>query len=142
MQTIRIRQWFRAHPEDVFQCFARHEALGEIWPGRFVPVQPGDDGLPHSVGSIREVRLPGVRFREQITEFRQPALIGYRIVSDLPFLKRHYGVMRFQPEAAGTLLDYRIELDARWMMAPVLAQLLEESLKPGIRRLARRFEQV
>jgi hypothetical protein len=139
MQMIRIRQWFRAAPENLFEHFGRHEALGELWPGRFVRVRAGEDEAD-GLGSVREVRLPGWRFREQIIDFRRPELIGYRIVSPVPLVTHHYGEMRFRPEGQGTLLDYRIALDARGPMTPVITRMLEQALKPGIRRLAARYE--
>ncbi len=139
MQSIRIRQWFRAPVETVFEHFSRHDTLSELWPGRFVRVRAGEDE-PDGTGSVREVRLPGLRFREQVTEFRRPELIGYRIVSRVPLITHHYGVMRFSPEGRGTLLDYRIELDARAGTAPLISQALERALKPGIRRLAASYE--
>lgn len=136
MQTIHIRQWFRASPEAVFDRFSKHDQLGDIWPGRFGRMHDGDDGHENGRGSIREIRLPGLKFREQVTEYRPPNLIAYRIVSGAPFISHHYGVMRFRQEGMGTLLDYRIELDAPWPLAAVLARALKGSLKPGIRRLA------
>lgn len=136
MQTIHIRQWFRARPEAVFDRFSQHEQLGDIWPGRFRRVRDGEDGHENGVGSVREIRLPGVKLREQVSEYRPPNLIAYRIISGAPFVTHHYGVMRFRQEGAGTLLDYRIELDAPWPLAAVLARVLRESLKPGIRKLA------
>jgi uncharacterized protein YndB with AHSA1/START domain len=140
MHTIRIRQWFRAAPETVFRHFSDHEALGRLWPGRFVRIADGEDEAD-GLGSVREVRLPGgLHFREQVVEFRPPELIAYRMAPRLPGITHHYGVMRFRPEGSGTLLDYRIELDARLFAAPLLSGLIERSIKPGIRRLAADYE--
>lgn len=139
MQTIHIRQWFRARPEEIFERFCHHDGLGDIWPGRIRRIHPGLD-QPDGVGSVREVKLPGLRFREQVTEYRPPALIAYHLVSGLPLVTHHFAVMRFRGEGVGTILDYRIELDARFMAAPLIAQVMEEALKPGIRRLAARYE--
>lgn len=139
MQIIRIRQWFRAPVETVFDFFSRHEQLGELWSGRFVRVRAGEDE-PDGTGSVREVRLPGLRFREQVTGFRRPEQIRYQIISGVPLMTHHYGEMHFRPEAGGALLDYRIELDARFWTAPVISAVLENALKPGIRRLAARYD--
>lgn len=139
MQIIRIRQWFRAPVETVFGFFGEHERLGELWPGRFIRVRAGEDEAD-GAGSVREVRLPGLRFREQVIGFRRPAFIAYQIIAGVPLITHHYGEMRFRSEAGGTLLDYRIELDARFATAPLISAVLDNALKPGIRRLAARYD--
>lgn len=137
---IHIRQWFRVRPEVVFSWFQRQENLGQIWPGRFRRVRDSIGADPNGPGAVREVRLPGIRFREQIVRCEVPRLIEYRMIQRPPLIRANRGLLRFTPEAGGTLLDYRIELETWVPGADALARLIEPALRRGIEELALKWE--
>ncbi len=137
---IHIRQWFPTPPETLFGHFLRPERLGEIWPGAFRRVRRSPGADPDGPGAVREIRFPGLKFREQITRCEPPELIEYRLVGMGLLLRRHRGLIRFEPEGVGTVLDYRIEFET-WLPGIAAAGLaLEKPLRDGIARLARRLE--
>lgn len=140
MAKIHIHQWFRASPATVFEHFHLHDRLGELWPGRFRRIRDAAGDDPDGAGSVREIRAPGLRLLEQVDECDPPHRIVYHICGGTPLIRSHRGEMRFWPEGAGTVLDYRIELQARAGLTPLLAMALERALTPGIRRLAQRYE--
>lgn len=141
MDEIHFQQWFAEEPEQLFDRFHRHSRLGEIYPAQFVRVQDGDGPDVDGAGSVREIRAPGLRFREEVTVCRVPDLIEYRIVDGVPVIRHHLGIMRFQPVAGGTLLDYRMQLAFRLPGNRIWATLMKHLVWRRMRRLANRIKQ-
>lgn len=139
VQEITFQQWFAESPARLFERFHQHERLAEIYPASFRRVRDGDGEDPDGAGSIREIRGPGLVFREQITECRVPAFIEYRIVSGVPLISHHLGQMWFRPAAGGTTLDYRMELSFRLPGNRFWALIMKRLVQQRLRRLAKRI---
>ena len=137
---IHIRQWFRTEPEIVFEHLLRPERLSEVFPAEFRRLRrsPGPD--PDGPGSVRQVRLPGLRLREQITRCERAEAIEYRLVGARSLVRHHRGLIRLLPEGGGTLVDYRIELETRVPGLAAVAPVLEKALRTGLERLAHHWE--
>lgn len=137
---IHICQWFRTEPEIVFEYLLRPERLTETFPGEFRRLRrsPGPD--PDGPGAVREIRLPGLRLREQITRCEAPEFIEYRLVGLRTLVRNHRGLIRFLPEGGGTLLDYRIELETRLPGLAAAGLALERPLRTGLEKLAQHWE--
>lgn len=119
--------------------FHRHHRLAEVYPARFTRVRDGGGDDPDGAGSVREIRAPGVRFREQVTRCEVPTLIEYRIIDGVPQITHHRGVMHFLAQPGGTLLDYRIELAFRWPLGWLGPRFMDMTVRSRVRRLARRL---
>lgn len=140
MHEIHIRQHFACPPATVFDVFHRHQRLAEVYPARFQRVIDAGGPDPDGAGSVREIRAPGVCFREQVTRCEVPVWLEYRIIEGVPQISHHRGVMHFVHTEDGTLLDYRIELVFRRPFGWIGPRLMDRMVRARIRRLARRLE--
>lgn len=124
-QHLQFEQFFAAPRERVFRFFADHDCFCRVWwPARGKRIKPGEGADADGLGSVREIRLGGLRFQETITAFQPGELIEYRVTQGGPF-RNHVGRMQFSDVPGGTQLHYTIEFDARW---PLTGGLLAGSL--------------
>jgi len=133
MQRLIFDQDFSHPPADVFEYFAEHEHLGDLFGAKITRLKNGDDGTRNGVGSIRQLQVgPLPPFEETITVCRPNELIEYEITKGSP-LKDHHGEMRFTPEGDGTHLHYEIEFNGKVPgTGAVIAQGLKRNVAKGL----------
>ncbi len=129
MQRLIFDQGYALPPEQVFEFFAEHENLAEIFGAKVIRLKDGTDGNRNGVGSVRQLKVgPTPPFEETITEFQPNELITYEITKGSP-LKGHHGEMRFTPEGTGTHLHYEISFGSK---VPGLDMIVAGGLKRNV----------
>ncbi len=133
MFTARIRHYFNAPIEKVFECVSDHEGYS-----RFTGVaksrllRPGDKDR-NGLGAVREVVGFPVRFLEEITVFEPPTRMEYRVmechlsllgntVLVRLHLDHHLGRMNLVPQRGGTEVEW-ISRGETW--APLIGNRLD-----------------
>ena len=88
------------------------------------------------VGSVRAF-APPLGLREEVTEFRPPSYMAYRIVGGGFPMKNHRGEVTFEPRGTGTRVVWRVEFDSR---IPGLGRPVAHVARLLFSTLLRRFE--
>lgn len=134
-QTIRFEQFFSAPREAVFDWFAKHENVGQLFYCGARQVRDGDQGqAPNGVGSARLVHHGLIRLEQTITRFEPPGLIEYQGKPHWPIGRQH-GRLSFESVPGGTQLEYRIEYDSRLPFSGgLLTGLLTNAWRRGVQR--------
>ncbi|MCA9512101.1 MAG: SRPBCC family protein [Myxococcota bacterium] len=121
----------RARPEDVFAGLTDHEGLAGL-PGVSSArlVRPGSPER-NGVGALRELRVHGLRFVEEIVAFEPPKRLGYLVRECSLPLRHRFGEIRLEPAAdGGTLATWASEL-AVPVVGRLVAPLLRRALVRG-----------
>jgi|SRR5690348_15782670 uncharacterized protein YndB with AHSA1/START domain len=139
MYRVHVTQDFRQPPAEVYAYLAEHENLGPVFGAKITRVNDGTDGTRNGVGSARDLRIgPLPSFTETVVEAIPDQLIRYRITRG-GVLKDHEGVMRFEPQGAGTHLDYTITFDGKAPgIGPFVRAMLTRGVSKALRDLAQR----
>ncbi len=143
MISITLNQFVPAAPAQVHTVLLQHEKLDRFFDADFHLVASQHQGeLEGGVGSVREVRLSGVRFCEQITH-TDASQIRYKIVGKAP-VTNHQGHIQLNPDGknlTGTQLQYHIQFCSPWYLpAPLLKYLVHKDTARALLRLAEYFE--
>jgi uncharacterized protein YndB with AHSA1/START domain len=133
MQRLIFDQGYALPPEQVFQYFAEHENLADVFGAKITRLKNGTDGNRNGVGSVRQLKIgPAAPFEETVTEFVPNELIAYEISRGSP-LKGHHGELRFTAEGTGTNLHYEISFGSRIPgVAAIVAQGLKRNVAKGL----------
>jgi uncharacterized protein YndB with AHSA1/START domain len=103
METARMNVYIHAPVERVWAAltdYASYARLPKVESARVLQQGRGD---PAGVGAVREVRLLGSTFVEEITRFEAPRLLGYQILRSAPLPIEHRGgEMELVPRGEGT----------------------------------------
>lgn len=139
-QLLQINQFFAAPPARVFAYFADHDNFGRLWwPAHCRRLRTNPQGEASGIGSVREIRLMGVRFEETITALEPDAYIEYRVTRGGPF-RHHIGRMRFVAVPEGTELDYTIAFDCPWpLLGNFVSGILHATWLRGVNRAMERI---
>jgi uncharacterized protein YndB with AHSA1/START domain len=134
MTTVEIERVVRAPREVVFARYTDHAGWSE-WArvGRVRVVQPGRRE-PDGEGCVRSFSLIGLR--EEVTEFRRPDAMAYRIVRGGFPLADHRARVTFEPHPEGTRVVWRTEFRSR---ARVLGGAIERALRFAFSGVLARF---
>lgn len=102
MKTVTVRRTIKAPIEQVFDLISDNTRLNEF-PG----VTGGKrtrEGSPekNGVGAMRELRLGGAWFQEEITAYERPSRVDYIIRKSKPALHHRGGSIRLKPVEGGT----------------------------------------
>jgi len=101
-----------AGPERVFDLLADNAGWSR-WAGPVVVrswlARPGSPE-PDGVGAVRGLGTRLVGSREEITEFRRPELIGYRMLSGQP-VRNYVAQVRLDPAGEGTRITWSATFD-------------------------------
>lgn len=125
MHRVEVSRSFPQPLEVVFRRYTDHTRWGE-WAG-FGPVWLAAEGSPErdGVGCVRAFsRAPGLR--ERITRFEPPRHMDYRIVSGNFPMADHLGEVEFEPQGAGTRVNWRVTFRSR---LPLVGSLIERGLR-------------
>lgn len=107
MKTARMQTFIRAPIDKVFAWASDYEGYARI-PGVqrariLVEGKPERNGL----GAVREIKVMGTVFEEEITRFEAPTRLCYRITKSRPLKIEHEGGdMRFVSRDGGTELTW------------------------------------
>lgn len=135
MNQFEIERIVRAPREVAFARYTDHAGWSE-WAGvgrvsLFRPGRTERDGI----GCVRSFdRLLGLR--EEVTEFRAPEVMSYRIVRGGFPLKRYRGHVVFEPHPDGTRVVWRTTFASR---VPLIGKLAASALRVGFTRVLERF---
>lgn len=138
MQTVHVQRDFHAPVERVYDYFAEHENLADIFGLRVERVRDGDE-TRNGEGSVRRLSLFGVLpFEETVTLAEPNERIEYRITKGSP-LRGHQGRMVFSSTPSGDgHLDYTIEFGGAVPgVAPVVAAVLRRRIPAGLAKADR-----
>jgi len=131
---MRFVKDFALPPEKVFAYFAEHHNIGTIVKAEITVLKKGDDGDPNGLGSIRLLNPAGPvpAFEETVTELVPNETIEYKVTKGTP-LNHHVGRLTFEPTAAGTHMEWKIEIGTAlpgldWVIAKVLVRQIGSGL--------------
>ena len=136
---IELTQHVAAAPDRVFDFYTDHVGW-ERWAGvREVVLRQQGDPPPNGLGAIRVIRARGMAIEEEVTGFERPRRMSYRLVAGAP-VRDHEGVVRFEPDGAGTRVTWSIRFrplvpGTGWL----LRRMLEGGLRDVLARLAMKF---
>lgn len=138
MQYIHVQLNFPFSVEKLFNYLKKHENFNEIFaPAKVTTIQEGKEER-YGIGSVRRLSILSlVVFEESIVEFKENALIAYKITKGTP-LKNHYGKMLFASTAEGSSLDYTIQFESA---IPGLAYAVKLSLAQTITKGLKSLQQ-
>jgi uncharacterized protein YndB with AHSA1/START domain len=126
-----MHTFIRAPIEKVWAWLSNHEGYARI-PGverarLLVEGKPERNGL----GAVREIKVMGSVFEEEITRFEPPNRMGYRILRSRPLHIDHEGGdMRLVARDGGTELDWTTTMAVRmpvvgWIMTKILGMVVQ-----------------
>lgn len=139
MQTIRVQMNFPFSVDKLFSYLKKHENFNDIFaPAKVSTLQKGKDD-DYGLESVRRLSILSlVVFEESIVNFKENALIEYKITKGTP-LKNHHGKMIFAANGEGSSLDYTIQFASAVPGLAYLVKLsLEQSVKKGLRSLQKK----
>ncbi|BFT31266.1 SRPBCC family protein [Alteromonas sp. D210916BOD_24] len=112
-----------------------HENLDKLFNASFKVVKSEEPAeLKGGVGCVREVKIMGLRFFEEIIR-ADASEIRYRVLNDFP-VKAHLGVIRFLPEEQWTQVHYHIRCKAPWYLpSGLLRHVLMKDIKNCLDKL-------
>ena len=133
VSEITLHQTFRASPERVWSAITDHEGMAK-WTGAEVRiVAKGDES---GVGTVRRVKIGGLRIDEEVMYADAPRRLVYRVIRGLP-VSFHRGEMLVEPAGEGTELTWKIMMSSS---VPGVARgsgmVLKPALTRGLRELA------
>jgi uncharacterized protein YndB with AHSA1/START domain len=129
---LEISRHVPAAPARVFALYADHVGW-EKWAGvKEVVLRQTGDPPPNGLGAIRVIRARGMAVEEEITAFEPPTRMVYRLVAGAP-IRDHEGVVRFEPDGAGTRVTWSIRFrplvpGTGWLLRALLARELRDVL--------------
>lgn len=131
-QEVVLFEEFAASPERVWSAITDHEGMSK-WTGADVKiVARGDE---HGVGTVRRVKVGGIRIDEEVVYADAPRRLVYRIVRGLP-VSFHRGEILVEPRGDKTEVTWKILLRSS---VPGLvrgsAMVLGPALKRGLGEL-------
>lgn len=132
---IELTQHVAAPPERVFAFYTDHVGW-ERWAGvKEVVLRQHGDPPPNGLGAIRVIRSRGMAIEEEVTGFDPPRRMTYRLVAGAP-VRDHEGVVRFDPDGAGTRVTWSIRFRP---LVPGTGWLLRRMLEGGLRDVLARL---
>jgi Polyketide cyclase / dehydrase and lipid transport len=125
MYTIDVGIHINAPIGRVWDQFADYEGYTDIREVSSAKLlQEGNDERT-GVGAVREVRIKGVTFVEDIVTFDAPKCLEYRVKkSSLP-MKHEIGRMEFSPSGEGTDVHWTSRFE---LAVPLIGKMLERFL--------------
>ncbi|WP_423822411.1 SRPBCC family protein [Salinisphaera sp. SPP-AMP-43] len=90
MQTLHVCRDFEADAATIFDVIADHAGYTSLPGVRAAWLRTPGENEPGGIGAERVIQLPGMRFVEQITEYKPGESLGYRIV-ECPLPIDHIG---------------------------------------------------
>ncbi|WP_125721825.1 SRPBCC family protein [Pseudoalteromonas rubra] len=137
MVNIRCHKEVAAAPHLVLETLLDHPRLNRFFNAQFKVVQSAvHPEIRGGSGCIREVRMLGIRFYEQILHADQSA-IRYQIVGDFP-VKQHHGEIRLRhnTDKQSTRVDYHVRFAApAYVPGFVLRRLITRDINLALTRL-------
>ena len=133
METIEVGIHIDAPIEQVWELFTDYEAytdMKEVSSAKLL--QEGRDERA-GVGAVREVRLLGIRFVEDIVTFEPPNCLEYRVKKCSMPIRHEIGRMEFTPSKEGTDIHWTSRFE---FPVPLVGKKLEPFL---CRRMNRTF---
>jgi len=104
---IELTEKVAAPPDRVFAFYTDHVGW-ERWAGvKEVVLRQQGDPPPNGLGAIRVIRASGMAVEEEITGWKPPHSMTYRLVAGAP-IRDHEGTVRFEPEGSGTRVTWSI----------------------------------
>jgi uncharacterized protein YndB with AHSA1/START domain len=139
MHEIHLQQRFQAPPERTFATVTDHEGMPAWVPAKVRLVKQGAPDR-NGLGAVRRVSARGLVVQEEVVRWEPPRAMDYRVIGLSP-LRDHLGEMRFSPDGAGTLLDYRIRFRVPWyfggaLLGAYIEKTLRAEISTGLEKLA------
>lgn len=126
-EEIVLFEEFRASPERVWSALTDHEGMSK-WTGADVKVVArGDES---GVGTVRRIKMGGLRIDEEVVYADAPRRLVYRIVRGLP-VSFHRGEILVEPHGDKTEVTWKILLRSG---VPGLVRGSAMVLKPALTR--------
>lgn len=129
MQTATTQVWIGAPIERVFEQVTDHEGLeGLPGVGSATLLLEGDPER-NGVGAVRELRVQGARFVEEVVRFDPPERMDYKIRECTLPLRHEIGIVSLRPDKDGTLVEWSTRFD---FALPLIGRVLARVAKPVI----------
>ncbi|MCG3174773.1 MAG: hypothetical protein GMKNLPBB_03053 [Myxococcota bacterium] len=131
-----------APPAVVFQWLSDPSRMGE-WFKDFA----GAEWLsspPHNAGSVREVRLKGIRVRERFLLWQPDERLAFAIDSiNLPLVRNMIEDMRLEPIPGGTRVRWVVYYQPTWFLRvihPIARWIFGRMFRKSLAQLAERLQ--
>ncbi|MCG7564283.1 MULTISPECIES: SRPBCC family protein [Pseudoalteromonas] len=137
MVNVRCHRDIAATPHEVMETLLDHPRLDRFFNAQFKVVHSAvHPAIRGGSGCIREVRMLGLRFYEQI-QHADPGSIRYQIVGDFP-VKKHQGEIRLRQidNNTSTRIDYHVRFAPPWYLPGfIIRHLITRDINLALTRL-------
>ena len=144
MVEIKVKRAVAATPEQIRSVLLAHADLGRFFNAHFtllVPQEPGE--ISGGKGTIREIKMQGTTFKEQIIA-ADNSHISYRIIGSKP-VAQHRGdiyLNTINEESSLTEVNYHISCIAPfWVPDFILAFFIKKDISQALKKIARYFQE-
>jgi hypothetical protein len=146
MISITLKQHVAATPSQIRGILLEHEKLNRFFNADFLLIKERNKGeIEGGKGSIRQVRMSGVKFEERIIS-ADNSHISYQIIGNKP-VANHQGDIYFYSDKNTlkpmTEITYNICCKAPWWLpSAVLGFFIKKDLTHALKKLAINFKGV
>jgi hypothetical protein len=144
MVEIKIKRAVAATPEQIRSVLLAHADLGRFFNAHFTLLAPQEpDEISGGKGTIREIKMQGTTFKEQIIA-ADNSHISYRIIGSKP-VAQHRGdiyLNTINEEPSLTEVNYHISCIAPfWLPDFILAFFIKKDISQALKKIARYFQE-
>ena len=144
MVEIKVKRAVAATPEQVRSVLLAHADLGRFFNAHFTLLAPQEPGeISGGKGTIREIKMQGTIFKEQIIA-ADNSHISYRIIGSKP-VAQHRGdiyLNTINEEPSLTEVNYHISCIAPfWLPDFILAFFIKKDISQALKKIARYFQE-
>ncbi len=134
---IRVDRELPVAPEVAWERFTDHRSWADWAGAREVVLRQEGDPAPNGLGAIRVLRGCGLAVEEEVTTFKPPRRLGYRLVAGLP-IRDHTGEVEFEANDAGTRLVWSMRFRP---LVPGTGRLVSWALRRSLEDILRRLSE-
>ena len=142
MINIHLTKSIATTPERVIFELLQHETLDRFFNAKFRLVQDAEPGeRTGGKGAIREVRMGGQTFQEQIVSADDKQIV-YKIIGKGP-VSEHQGEIRVNAlDDKSSVVDYQIVCKGPKFVPNILVKwVIEKDIRQAINKFARYFDE-
>ncbi|MFQ5352735.1 MAG: SRPBCC family protein, partial [Candidatus Binatia bacterium] len=129
-----VERTISASPESVWARYTDHLSWQD-WAG-LGRVRLDKEGVPspNGVGCVRVIGSFGVSVFEEVTEFKVPEKMSYRVVKGGLPIKDHLGEVFFRPNGTATLVTWRCRFRSKipglgWLFRLIILKVFRDTLE-------------
>ena len=125
METIEVGIHIDAPIEKVWERFTDIDAFTDLKEVSYAKLLKEGREARMGVGAVRELRLQGIKFVEDIVTFEPPSCLEYRVKKSTMPIRHDIGRMEFTPSDKGTDIHWTSRFE---FPVPLIGKRLEPLL--------------